>query len=91
MNGGACATDNAIYYGPLSGISTYQYAGAFCNAGTSGTATFAPGDGDWFWVIVSRNSTKEGSYGKDISGTERPEAVSVGSCDYPQELNNTCT
>lgn len=90
-NGGSCTTDNTIYYGPLSSVSSYGYSGSVCNLGTSGTATFDPGPGNWFWVIVSNNGTKEGSYGKNSNGSERPEAVGIGSCDYPQDLNNTCS
>ena len=89
-NGGSCTTDNTIYYGPLSSVSSYGYSGAACNLGNSGTATFDPGVGNWFWVIVSNNGSNEGSYGKNSNGQERPEAVGIGSCDYPQNLNNTC-
>ncbi len=89
-NGGSCTTDNTIYYGNLSGVSSYSYSGAICNIGTSGNITFDLGAGNWFWVIVSNNGIKEGSYGKDSNGMERPEASGVGLCDYPQDLTNTC-
>ncbi|OGF63656.1 MAG: hypothetical protein A2Y62_02075 [Candidatus Fischerbacteria bacterium RBG_13_37_8] len=89
-NGGSCATDNTIYYGDLANVSTYTYSGAACSLGTMGTVTFNPGNGDWFWVVVSNDGTNEGSYGKSSEGTERPEATGVGGCDYPQDLTNTC-
>jgi len=89
-NGGSCAADNTIYYGQLSSVSNYGYSGAICNIGTSGSASFTLGEGDWFWVIVSNNGSKEGSYGKSSNGVERPEAIGIGNCDYPQDLMNTC-
>jgi len=88
-NGGSCATDNVIYYGLLSAVSQYGYVGAICKVGTSGTVTFSLAAGDWFWVIVSNNGLYEGSYGKDSSGIERPEAILM-PCDFPQDLTNTC-
>ena len=87
-NGGNCASDNTIYYGPLDSVSTYAYSGAVCNLGNSGSASFDPGTGSWFWVIVSNNGVYEGSYGKNSNGAERPEAVNIGICDYPQNLKN---
>jgi len=89
-NGGWCASDNTIYYGPLSAISNYGYSGSICGIGKSGSVTFTLGDGNWFWVIVSTNCSKEGSYGTDSNGNQRPEASGIGNCDYPQELNNVC-
>jgi hypothetical protein len=89
-NGGTCASDSTIYYGSLALVSSYGYSGAACLLGTSGNVSFDPGPGDSFWVIVSNNGTNEGSYGKNSNGNERPEAISVGSCDYPQNLSNTC-
>jgi hypothetical protein len=89
-NGGNCTTNNTIYYGALANVGSYGYSGSICSLGTSGTTTFSLGTGDWFWVIVSTNGIKEGSYGKNSSGTERPEAVGVGSCDLPQSLTDTC-
>ena len=83
----ACdATDHTIYYGDLSGVSSYAYADAACFLGTSGTATFDPGPGSWFFLIVANNGTEEGSFGKDSVPVERPEAVGVGVCDVPQNL-----
>jgi len=89
-NGGDCATDNTIYYGNLGNVSSYNYSGSVCNIGTSGNVSFELGAGNWFWVIVSNNGTKEGSYGKNSNGGERPEAIGIGTCDYPQDLTNTC-
>lgn len=89
-NGGDCTTDNTIYYGNITNVSTYGYNGSVCYIGKSGSVTFDLGDGSWFWVIVSNNGSKEGSYGKNSNGIERPEASNIGACDYPQDLTNTC-
>ena len=88
----ACdATDHTVYYGDLANVSTYDYADAACALGTSGTASFDPGPGSWFFVIVAGNGAEEGSYGADGTATERPEAVGVGVCDVPQNLGGvTC-
>jgi len=83
----ACdATDHVLYFGSLADVSTYGYSGAECFLGTSGTASFDPGPGSWFFVVVAQNGTDEGSYGVDSALAERPEAVGVGTCDVPQDL-----
>ena len=87
----ACSsTNHTIYYGPLASVSTYGYAGAACGVGTSGTASFDPGPGDSFFLIVARDGAVEGSFGTRSTGVERPEAGNVGSCPLPQSLGNRC-
>jgi hypothetical protein len=84
----ACdATDHTVYYGDLANVSTYDWSGAACNVGISGTAAFDPGAVDnLFFVVVANNSTEEGSYGQSSSSLERPEDVGTPSCDYIQNL-----
>jgi hypothetical protein len=88
----ACdATDHTVYYGDLSSVSSYGYADAACFLGASGTASFDPGSGSWFFLIAASNGSDEGSYGKNSIGVERPEADGVGVCDVPQDLDGvTC-
>lgn len=89
--GAACfATDHHIVYGPLSGVAAYAYAGQACGLGNYGAATFNPGVGDFFFVLVGNTPALEGSYGKASSGAERPEAVGLAGCDYPQNLSGDC-
>jgi len=89
--GGAClAADHHIVYGPLSNLATYGYTGQACNLGNVGTATFNPGSGSAFWVIVGNTATVEGSYGHGAGGAQRPEAVGLAGCDYVQNLSTTC-
>jgi hypothetical protein len=83
----ACdATDHTIYYGDLSTVATYGYAGAECFVGVTGTASFDPGTGSVFFVVVANNTSNEGSYGKDSSGIERPEDTGTLVCDQLQDL-----
>jgi len=89
-NGGSCTTGNTIYYGKLSDVSSYTFTGANCNIGTSGIATFNPGQGDSYWIIVSNNGTYEGSAGKDSFGKERPDPPAFGKCNFPQATFNIC-
>jgi hypothetical protein len=87
----ACdASDSAIYWGPLAAVSSYGYDGVACGAGVTGVATFDPGPGSVFFLVVGQNGTAEGSYGKSSSGGERPESTSLPGCDLPQSLAATC-
>ncbi len=84
----ACdATGHAVHWGPLSSVAAYGYAGAACAIGTSGTASFDPGAGSAFFVVVGDNGAVEGSYGRRSDGTERPEAA---ACGRPQGLSASC-
>jgi hypothetical protein len=86
-----CSTSNhRIVYGPLASVATYGWSGTACNLGTSGNASFDPGAGDAFFVIVANDALAEGSYGVSSAGTERPQAVGVGACDLPQALASRC-
>jgi mono/diheme cytochrome c family protein len=83
----ACdATDHTIYYGDLSGVSTYAYTGAACFIGSSGTTAFDPGTGSYFFLIVGNDGSEEGSYGLDSLSAERPEDIGTPTCDHPQNL-----
>ncbi len=94
----ACgAADNVVYwgYGPIAG--SLAWTNAACAVGNTGTASFDPGDPApetfLYFVIVGQSATKEGSYGRALTGTgpvERPEAVAVGACDRPQDLTGVC-
>jgi hypothetical protein len=86
-----CSTTNhRIVYGPLASLPTYGWSGMACGVGTSGTASFDPGAGDAFFVIVANDASAEGSYGRRSDGAERPEATGMGSCDLPQSLASRC-
>ena len=88
----ACdATDHTIYYGDLADVASHTYSGAACGVGTSGAASFDPGPGSVFFVIVGTAASAEGSYGTYGAGLERPEDIATIGCDVDQDLTGTCT
>jgi hypothetical protein len=86
----ACdAVDHTIYYGDLAFVSSYGYTDAACFLGASGTASFDPGSGNSFFLVVANDAAEEGSYGSWLSGgatDERDEASGLPACDYPRNL-----
>jgi len=65
-HGVACSgSDNSVYAGPLTqaDISAYNYSTATCGVGNTGSTTFNPGAGSFFFVITADDSTTQGSYG----------------------------
>ena len=90
----ACgATNHGVYWGTGPFLGGIVWQGSGCGLGTSGAATFDPGavmPGQLrYFVIVGYTSWAEGSYGRNSSGLERPEATGVGSCNRPFMLG-TC-
>ena len=84
------ASNHRMVLGPIASVVGYVWSGTVCNLGTSGNASFDPGTGDAYFVIVANDAIAEGSYGTSGAGTERPEAVGVGACDLPQALASRC-
>jgi hypothetical protein len=85
--GPACrATDHSIVIGDLTAPVKGTYSSMVCGLGTSGAASFNPGAGSVFFLVVGNNGTTAGSYGLTSQGTERPHATGLGACDYPQAL-----
>jgi hypothetical protein len=84
------ALDHTVYFGDLSAVSAMTFSGQACFLGDTGSATFNPGAGDVFWVIVSNDAVYEGSYGTDNGGNERDEDTALLTCNYPQELARRC-
>lgn len=92
--GAACgATGHSIEFGSLTpaALAAYSWSGRVCGIGTSGTTTFNPGTGSYFFVVVGNNGTVEGSYGKNSAGAERPESTTGAGCaNIPQNLAARC-
>jgi hypothetical protein len=87
----ACgSTNHTVYSGSLPSVSTMTFAQRDCNRGTSGATSFTLGAGSWFWVIVGNDGVKEGSYGRNSSGVERPEDTGASACNYPRDLTASC-
>jgi hypothetical protein len=84
------ATGHTLYHGSLSNVASYQYDGAVCDVGITGSVSFDPGPGSSFFLIVGKNATVEGSYGLDWQDAERPEDTGTAGCDLPRDLTGTC-
>ncbi len=80
----ASDTDYGIYQGTIG--SWTGHSSIACSTSGATTQTITPGAGNVFFLIVPKNSSREGSYGMDDLGTERPAAASprlthsLGTC-----------
>jgi hypothetical protein len=89
-----CATDHAVYWGQSPILGSLVWTDGECARGADGTTDFDPGAdppaGEFFYfVIAGDDGTNEGSYGKDSSSTERPDAPDLVDC-HPQQLAGAC-
>ncbi len=74
--GAACvsdANDYAIYRGTLG--SWYSHSSVVCTTGGATSADVAYGGGNEYYLVVPLNGTIEGSYGKNSSGAQIPQAA----------------
>lgn len=69
----------AIYEGILGDFASHE--SRFCSTGGATTETFAPLAGDAYYLPL--NATREGSYGTDSDGAERPQGLDACS---PQQF-----
>ncbi len=77
--GSACsagASDYEIYEGTLGAY--YSHLAKFCSTGGLTSKTFTPTSGNRYFLVVSRNAVREGSYGSASSGAPRPQGS--GAC-----------
>ncbi|HEU5179212.1 MAG TPA: hypothetical protein VFW45_00345, partial [Candidatus Polarisedimenticolia bacterium] len=77
--GSACSTganDYEIYEGTAG--TYYSHTAAFCSTGGLTTKTFTPTAGNHYYLVVSRNAVREGTYGSASSGAPRPQGS--GAC-----------
>jgi len=87
----ACAASHhTIHYGAFAALPSYAYSGTACNLGASGSASFNPGTGSFFFLIAGSDGSHEGSYGVDGAGVARPAATNPSACTLPQSPNSTC-
>lgn len=88
----ACSSsDHTVYAGLSSGLASMTFTERVCNRGTSGTTSFTLGAGSYFFVIVGSDGAKEGSYGRNRAGLERPEDTGASACNLPRDLSATCS
>jgi hypothetical protein len=80
-------TDYEVYEGDIgTWYSHVQTTPSLCSTAGAVTATFAPGGGSHYYLVVPTDGVTEGSYGVDSSSTERPQSTSpcktqsLGNC-----------
>jgi hypothetical protein len=77
-------TDYAAYEGWIGDWASHFLR--TCTTGGMLEATFAPGSGARYYLVVPRNAASEGSHGRTSDGLERPTGSSpclsqlIGSC-----------
>jgi hypothetical protein len=87
--GPACqATGHSVVLGDIFAPERGTYSSMVCGIGTSGSASFDPGSGSVFFLVVGDNGAYAGSYGRNSQGIERPAATGLGVCDYPQAVGS---
>ncbi len=69
------ATDYAIYQGQAG--SWTSHAPVTCSTGGALAATFAPGSGNRYFLVVPLTTEVEGSYGVDSAGADRLPSASA--------------
>lgn len=75
--GASCSPGDAdyeIYEGSLD-APLYNHDRVTCTTNGATTATFLPAPGSTYYLVVPTNGTREGSYGRDSSGAERPQGA----------------
>jgi hypothetical protein len=78
-------TDYGIYEGALG--SWYSHVAIACtDAGAPLTETVAPAPGNRYYLVVPRNGSAEGSYGRRSGAIERP--AGAGACEATQVITD---
>lgn len=78
-------TDYGVYDGTLGQWSSHHRV--VCTTAGSTSATFVPGVGNRYFLVVPRNAQVEGSYGKSTAGLER---LPAGDACADQALRSPC-
>jgi len=92
----SCHTaDSTVYWGQSLGAMTgIAWIRAACGFGPNGWASVSlgmtPPGWLYYFVVVPSNGGKEGSYGRNSAGVERPSGSSVPTCNLPRQLGGTC-
>ncbi len=74
-------SDYAVYEGVIGSFTSHDVK--LCSTGGATQATITPGPRSSYYLVVPQNALREGSYGTDSAGSQRPQGP--GSCQ-PQEI-----
>jgi hypothetical protein len=86
-----CTSPNHhVIYGDLGTVASAAVAGATCNLGTSGSASWSgvPAGDLWFVVVGDDGGSTEGSWGTDSTGAERGGSAASGQCGIATRDNS---
>lgn len=81
----ASDSDYEVYEGTVGNYTSHE--SIFCSTGGLTTITFTPVAGSSYYLVVPRTNLREGSYGQDSTGAERPQGS--GAC-LDQLILDTC-
>lgn len=81
----ASDNDYAVYAGTLGNFASHQ--SVQCSTGGALAASVALPAANTYYLVVPRNASREGSYGRNAVGAERPSAVSA--C-VAQQVQSPC-
>lgn len=73
-------SDYEVYEGALGNYYSHEYQ--LCSTGGATNATFIPYNSSSYFLVVPTNGVREGSYGRNSFGGERPPGFAT--CDRPQ-------
>jgi len=68
--------DYEVYEGTIGAY--YSHAAKYCSTGGATAVSFIPAAASSYYLVVPRNTQREGSYGLSSAGSERPQGA--GAC-----------
>jgi hypothetical protein len=71
----ASDTDYEIYEGAVGDFTSHT--SKLCTTSTATAATFVPAAGSSYYLVVPRNADREGSYGSNSTGVQRPQGAAA--------------
>jgi len=80
------ANNYALYEGTIPILGAYTHASLNCNLGNVTTASFAPGAGNTYYLVVPQTASAEGAYGSDRIGGAAHAIPAAGTPCHPQSV-----
>jgi hypothetical protein len=84
------SADHHLLYGDLANVASLAVAGAVCDLGTSGSASWTgvPAGDLWFVVVGDDDASTEGSWGTDGTGAQRGGSSPSARCGMATRDNS---